>query len=96
MGNHLLEPQMVNGWMMERCKRQSALIRTCRPWEKSTGPRTPEGKARSTKRLQGYSNDAARSRALRYLLGLLGGTRDHPAQVHAIAALHKSLNRGTV
>ena len=37
---------MANGWTPERRARQAALIRTWRPWEKSTGPRTDEGKAR--------------------------------------------------
>jgi hypothetical protein len=38
---------MANGWTPERRARQAALIRTWRPWEKSTGPRTVEGKART-------------------------------------------------
>ena len=33
-------------WTPERRQRQSELIRAWAPWEKSTGPRTPEGKAR--------------------------------------------------
>ena len=37
---------MVNGWTPERRARQAALIRTWRPWEQSTGPRTDEGKAK--------------------------------------------------
>ena len=37
---------MVNGWTLERRQRQAELIRNWRPWAKSTGPRTPEGKAR--------------------------------------------------
>lgn len=40
---------MANGWTKERRKRQSALIRTWQPWEQSTGPRTAEGKARSSR-----------------------------------------------
>jgi len=36
---------MGNGWSPERRARQSELIRTWRPWEKSTGPRSDEGKA---------------------------------------------------
>jgi hypothetical protein len=36
---------MGNGWTLERRARQAALIRTWRPWEKSTGPRTAQGKA---------------------------------------------------
>ena len=37
---------MANGWTLERRQRQSEAIRTWRPWESSTGPRTPEGKAK--------------------------------------------------
>jgi len=40
---------MVNRWTPERRARQAALIRTWRPWERSTGPRTPGGKARSAR-----------------------------------------------
>ncbi len=36
---------MANGWTQERRARQAALVRTWRPWEKSTGPRTDAGKA---------------------------------------------------
>lgn len=36
---------MANGWTLERKQRQAQLIHTWRPWEKSTGPKTPEGKA---------------------------------------------------
>ena len=37
---------MANGWTPERRARQAELIRNWKPWERSTGPRTPEGKAR--------------------------------------------------
>jgi hypothetical protein len=37
---------MANGWTPERRARQAQLIHTWRPWERSTGPRTSEGKAR--------------------------------------------------
>ncbi len=40
---------MANGWTPERRARQAALIRTWRPWEKSTGPRSDEGKARTAR-----------------------------------------------
>lgn len=40
---------MANGWTPERRARQAALIRTWRPWEKSTGPRSEEGKARTAR-----------------------------------------------
>jgi hypothetical protein len=37
---------MRNGWTLERRARQARLIRKWRPWERSTGPRTAQGKAR--------------------------------------------------
>lgn len=36
---------MNNGWTPERRARQAALIRSWKPWERSTGPRTESGKA---------------------------------------------------
>jgi hypothetical protein len=33
-------------WTPERKAKQSQTIRQWKPWEKSTGPRSPEGKAR--------------------------------------------------
>ena len=35
----------VNGWTPERRKRQSEAIRRWKPWNQSTGPKSPEGKA---------------------------------------------------
>lgn len=36
---------MANGWTAERRARQSIAIKTWRPWERSTGPKTSEGKS---------------------------------------------------
>ena len=41
---------MGNGWTPERRARQAELIRTWKPWQQSTGPRTAEGKARAAAR----------------------------------------------
>ena len=38
---------MANGWTSARRAKQAQAIRTWRPWEHSTGPRTAEGKARA-------------------------------------------------
>ncbi|WP_133683631.1 hypothetical protein [Paludibacterium purpuratum] len=38
---------MGNGWTPERRAWQAELIRQWKPWEKSTGPRTEEGKENS-------------------------------------------------
>jgi hypothetical protein len=35
---------MSKGWTLERRARQAALIRSWKPWEQSTGPRSAEGK----------------------------------------------------
>jgi hypothetical protein len=43
--NRLAGEPMTNGWTATRRKRQARAIRRWRPWEQSTGPRTPEGKA---------------------------------------------------
>ena len=37
---------MVNGWTPERRARQAELIRQWKPWAKSTGPQSPDGKSR--------------------------------------------------
>ena len=64
---------MANGWTQERKARQAARIRGWRPWEKSTGPRTPNGKAKVSR--NAYKGGTCRSlkelrRALR------GGVRE--------------------
>lgn len=40
---------MDNGWTPERKARQAELIRIWKPWLRSTGPRTDEGKARAAR-----------------------------------------------
>lgn len=37
------------GWTAERRANQAAIIRLHQPWKKSTGPRTPAGKAASSR-----------------------------------------------
>lgn len=39
---------MANGWTPERRAKQSAMIRNWKPWEKSTGAKTAEGKLKSS------------------------------------------------
>lgn len=41
------KPRSTSGWSPERRAKQSAMMRTKQIWTKSTGPVTPEGKARS-------------------------------------------------
>lgn len=57
---------MSNGWTDERRARQREMIRTWRPWEKSTGPRTVEGKAVSAQnRGEAWLRDLKHRLALR-------------------------------
>ena len=44
-----------SAWSPERRARQAAAIQRWRPWEKSTGPRTVEGKAKSSR--NAYAGD---------------------------------------
>jgi hypothetical protein len=39
---------MANGWTPEQREKQSVLIRQWKPWEKSSGPKTTEGKRRAS------------------------------------------------
>ena len=39
-------------WTLESRQRQSQLIKSWEPWQHSTGPRTDEGKARSSQNAQ--------------------------------------------
>ena len=40
---------MASTWTPERRARQAELIKTWKPWQRSTGPRSPEGKAKSAR-----------------------------------------------
>ena len=40
---------MATSWTPERRARQAALIRTWKPWQQATGPRTPDGKATTSR-----------------------------------------------
>ena len=56
---------MANGWTPERRARQAALIRTFRPWERSTGPKTEAGKARSSRNADKPESFNRRLRAMK-------------------------------
>lgn len=47
-------------WTDERRRKQAETIRLTRPWEKSTGPQTEEGKARSSRNacITGFTREA--------------------------------------
>ena len=62
---------MEKGWTPERRARQAALISSWRPWERSTGPRTEDGKARgSQNRFRGAHREEQRA-LLRQLSGAM-------------------------
>lgn len=62
---------MTTGWTAERRERQAQLIRTWRPWEKSTGPRTHQGKATSSRNADKPDSFNRRLRQLKSDLKLL-------------------------
>ena len=67
---------MANGWTPERRARQAEMINSWRPWERSTGPRTEDGKARSSKnRFQGAQRQAERA-LIRQLNAALAAHRE--------------------
>lgn len=39
----------TTGWTPERRATRAALIRTWKPWQQATGPRTPDGKATTSR-----------------------------------------------
>lgn len=53
---------MARHWTDEQKARQAALIRSWRPWEHSTGARTPEGKRISS--MNALVGNANRAKAL--------------------------------
>jgi hypothetical protein len=46
-----------SAWTPERRARQAQIIRRTKPWLRSTGPRTREGKARSSQNAAAFKND---------------------------------------
>jgi len=72
---------MGTPWTSERRARQATLIRTWRPWERSTGPRTAAGKTTSSQNAdRGGQRLMLRelARALRDQERMLGDLSDEP------------------
>lgn len=58
---------MSPSWTPERRAKQAALIRQWKPWEKSTGPKSAEGKAISSRNAwQGGTRPALRALNTKY------------------------------
>ena len=71
---------MARNWFPEERQRQAALIREQKPWEKSTGPKTSEGK--QAVRHNGLKH-GFRSAEMRALCRLLAAQRAHVRAVLA-------------
>ena len=53
---------MANGWTQERKDKMRLQIQRWKPWEKSTGAKTVEGKAKSSR--NAYKNGSSEARML--------------------------------
>lgn len=60
----------TNGWTLERRRKQAEAIKSWKPWTRSTGPKTEEGKAAAS---QNALKHGARSAFVRALSQILQG-----------------------
>ena len=62
---------MSHGWTPARRAAQARLIRQWRPWSRSTGPKSPEGRTRSSLNAVKHGAFGREARELRALLSEL-------------------------
>lgn len=58
----------MNGWTPERRKRAAVLIQQWRPWERSSGPKTDNGKAKVSKNALKHGARSAETLKVRAIL----------------------------
>jgi hypothetical protein len=61
----------MRNWTLEQRQRQRELIQRWKPWEKSTGARTPEGKRKSSQNACKTGNSLEVRELIKYLNGLM-------------------------
>ena len=62
---------MKHGWTPERQKKQSELIQKWKPWKKSTGPRTAQGRKTSSMNALKHGMRSAENREVEKLIAQL-------------------------
>lgn len=66
----------ANGWTLERREAQRAAVTRWRPWERSTGPRTAEGKAVASRNADRGGKRAKLRAAVRELRAMMAEMAD--------------------
>jgi hypothetical protein len=59
---------MANGWTLERRAKQAEMIRKWKPWEKSTGAKTAEGKLRSSQNSKTHGAYTEENREMKIII----------------------------